>query len=219
MTKQARPHGEEGLNGFASAFRAVLEVAADIGLGKFFHNPQVAGIEGVTAELCFEFTVLAVQQQIHLLWRVVGELFIVIEKAGGLIDLFSEHRYQYRAFIERPGHIQHFVSNWADLAPHALALWTPSGRIIERKHIRVADMRLANTGEQEPENGCNIGDGTHGRVRSSTQALLVYDHCHAQILERICVGLRITGHKAAEEHTEVFAQQSLRFVGNRIKDD
>src|SRR5579872_4228098 len=59
VTKQARPHGEVRLNGFPSAFRAVLEVLADVGSGKFFHNPQIAGIEGGTTELCFEFTVLA----------------------------------------------------------------------------------------------------------------------------------------------------------------
>ncbi len=59
----------------------------------------------------------------------------------------------------------------------------------------------------------------NSRMRSSAQALLVHDDRHAQILERISVRLRITGHKVPQEHTEVFAQQSLRFVGNRIKDD
>ena len=163
VTERARPHGEEGFNGLAGAFRAVFKALAAIRLVKLYHQPQVGQIRAGAVH--FEFTVPAVQQQIHLLRRVIRELFIVVEKAGSLVKLRSEHRHADGSLIQRFGHVQHFLEHRADLAPQAFALRAPSGRIIERKQAGVADMRLAEAREQQPEDGRNIGDGAHGRVR------------------------------------------------------
>jgi len=55
---------------------------------------------------------------------------------------------QDRAFIQRLVHVQRPVQIDSQLAPETAAFRAHSRRIIERKHVHMPDMGLANSGKQ-----------------------------------------------------------------------
>ena len=54
---------------------------------------------------------------------------------------------------------------------------------------------------------------------ATAQPFLIHHHRHAQIFNRIGIGLGEAGQEIAHEHAEVFVQQPLRLSGNRIKNN
>jgi len=56
-------------------------------------------------------------------------------------------------------------------------------------------------------------------MRTTSKALLVDDDRHAEVFNRIRVGLRILGQKVANEEREVFVKLPLRFGRQCIKNN
>ena len=54
---------------------------------------------------------------------------------------------------------------------------------------------------------------------TAAQTFLVDDNRHAKIFDRVCIRLRNTRQKVADEHAEVFVQQTLGFGGDGIEND
>src|SRR6266581_5807066 len=52
---------------------------------------------------------------------------------------------------------------------------------------------------------------------ATAQAFLINNHCHAQVLNRIGVWLRIARQQVTNEHAKILKQQPLCFVGNGVK--
>ncbi len=222
LAQGARLHPQVGLDGFLRPLRPGLDVAPDILLLEFLDDAEVGGVHRLVADPQLVLAVLAVQEEVHLLRGVVGKLLVVVEEAGrGVgVDLPTAPRGDLDgAFVERLGEIDEAIRHDADLPADAVALGAHALGIVERERVRVADVRFAEPGEEEPQHGIDVRDSPDRRGRSPAEAFLVDDDGHAQVLDRIGVRLRVARQEVPDEEAEVLEQLALRLGRDRVEHD
>ena len=96
---------------------------------------------------------------------------------------------------------------------------TRAARIVERIGDRAARRRFADAREQQAQHGMDVGHRADGGMRSAAEPLLVDDHRHREVFDRVGVGLRVFGQEVADEQREVLVELALGLRRQRVEHD
>jgi hypothetical protein len=218
----ARPRLEEGANGLLRPLGVRLQVASDIRLLDLLDDSGVGQVDRVVAELHPVLLLLAVQQEVHLLGRVVVQPFVVVEKARRRVRSDFPRRPERHldgAPVERLRQVQEALRRHAQLVAKPVARRAHPQGIVEGEGVGEANVRLPDAGEEQPRQRGDVGDRPHRGVRPAAEALLVDDDGHAQVLDGIGIGLWVAWQEAADEHRKVLEQLPLRLAGDGVVHD
>ena len=223
FAKGTRSVGHIGRHRGLRALRIALHVARDVLAAELVDNAFKGQVDGL-GQLHLDLVRLAVEQQVHLVRAVVGQLLVGIEQprldqdvpapaVDGVVGV------QDRALVERLRGVQKLVEVDADLAADAVALGAHALRVVKRKGIGIAHKGLPGAREEQAQHGVDIGDRAHGRVRAAAEVFLVDDDSHAQVFDGVGVRLGVAGQEIADEGAKGFVELAARFGGDRIEDD
>jgi hypothetical protein len=92
---------------------------------------------------------------------------------------------------------------------------------LQRIGDRPARRRFAHAREQQAQHAMDVGHRADGGMRSAAEPLLVDDHRHGEVFDRVGGGLRVLGQEVADEQREVLVDLALGLrpnVSNTIDD-
>ena len=222
LARRAGPLPQVGRDLLLRARRQRLEVAPDVGALNLFDDAHERDVHVAVAESHLDLPRLAVQQQVHLLLRELRQLLVLVEEARGRIGPAlprREERHLHGAFSERFGAVDEVVGDDAQLLAETIALSAHPLGIVERKGVRIADMRRADAREEQPQQRVDVRDRADGRVGAAAEPFLVHDHRHAQVLDGVGLRRRIPRQEAADEQAEVLVELPLCFRRDGIEHD
>jgi hypothetical protein len=153
-------------DGLLRPFRQCLDVAPDVVLLDLLDDAEIGGVHHLVADGQFVLAVLAVEQEVLLLVRVVADLLVVVEEARGRVGPAlpaAPERDIDCAFVERLVHVDEVRCLDAHFSPRAVAFGAHALWIVEREGVGIADVRLTQPREQQPEDRVDVRDRAHGR--------------------------------------------------------
>src|SRR5258708_8057637 len=159
-------------------------------------------------------------KQVQWLWCILGYLLVVVEEARTHIQIAFPAGKSWvddSSLVQRFCCINQRFRGNADLTAQAIAFQTHALGIVERKRICRAHVGFTDARKEQAQPRRDVSNRAHRRVRSPTQAFLINNHGHAQVLNRISVWLGIARQQVTNEHAKILKQQSLCFVGNGVK--
>ena len=183
---------------------------------KFIRDAFESDVDVFARNLRFDFVGFAVEQTIELCFRVIFQFLVDIEQSRLDADTPAPRfnlvfGNQQGTLVERAREIERFLQVQSHLPANTVTFGAHPLRVIERKCVRVARGRFSDSGKQQSHQRRNIRHGPHCRMRPTAQPLLVHNHGHAEVLDRIRIRLRIPWQKIPHEETQIFIQPSLRF--------